>query len=196
MRTRSIPASLVLLATLITGCATLQQVMALRDVDFTVDRVAGVSLAGVRLEGIRSFQDLAALDAARLVRAVAERDLPLELDVHLSALNPADNSVDARLVRMDWTFLLQGRETLSGVFADEIVLPPGEPRDVPIPIRMDLLEFFDGSARDLFELAQSLTGQGGAPKDIALRASPVVQTALGPIRYPRPITIVERTVGR
>jgi hypothetical protein len=112
----------------------MQQVMALRNVDFALERVAGVRLAGVDLDGIRSFSDLRLADAARLTAAVADRDLPLSLNVHLTALNPEDNSVDARLVRMDWTFLLEGRETLSGVFADEIVLPPGEPRDVPIPV--------------------------------------------------------------
>lgn len=178
------------------GCATLQQVMALRDVDFAVDRVVDVRLAGVRLDEVRRFEDLRATDAARLLAAVAERTLPLELDLHLTALNPADNTVDARLVRMDWTFLIEDRETLSGVLEGDVVLPPGEPRDVPVPIAMDLFEFFDGSARDLFEIARSLAGQGGEARRVALRASPVVQTALGPIRYPSPITIVERDIGR
>lgn len=177
------------------ACATMQQVMALRDVDFSLDRVANVRLAGVDLDGKRSFSDLGFTDVARLTLAVADRDLPFSLDVHLVALNPADNTVDARLVRMDWTLLLEGRETLSGVFADEIVLPPGQPRGVPIPITLNLVEFFDGSARDLAELAMSLAGVGGESAEIALRASPVVQTVLGPIRYPRPITLVRTTVG-
>ena len=30
---------------------------------------------------------------------------------------------------------------------------------------------------------------------IALRATPTIDTALGPIRYPQPITIVSRQVG-
>lgn len=178
------------------ACATMQQVMALRDVDFTLDRVANVRLAEVELDGMRSFSDLAFTDVARLTLAVADRDLPFSLDVHLTGLNPADNSVDARLVRMDWTLLLEGRETLSGVFDDEIVLPPGQPRGIPIPITLNLVEFFDGSARDLAELAMSLAGVGGESAEIALRASPVVQTVLGPIRYPRPITLVRTTVGQ
>lgn len=188
-------AILTLLGLGASACATMQQVMALRDVDFSLDRVANVRLAGVDLDGKRSFSDLGFTDIARLTLAVADRDLPFSLDVHLVALNPADNTVDARLVRMDWTLLLEGRETLSGVFADEIVLPPGQPRGVPIPITLNLVEFFDGSARDLAELAMSLAGVGGESAEIALRASPVVQTVLGPIRYPRPITLVRTTVG-
>jgi hypothetical protein len=61
---------------------------------------------------------------------------------------------------------------------------------------MNLVEFVDGSARDLVNLALAISGQGGEPADVALRASPVVQTVLGPIRYPRPLTLVRATVGR
>lgn len=186
--------SFLLLAS--SGCATLQQVMALRDVDFAFDRVADVRLAGVDLDRIRSFSDLGLTDAARLTAAVADRDLPLSLNVHLNATNPEDNTVDARLVRMDWTLLIEGREALSGVFDDEVVLPPGERRDVPFPVTLNLVEFVDGSARDLFDMALSLAGVGGEPAELAIRASPVVQTVLGPIRYPSPLVLVRGTVGQ
>lgn len=180
----------------LSGCATLQQVLALRNVTFTVDRVSDLRLAGVDLGRVTSFADLGFGDAARLTRALAQRDLQLDFQLHLLAENPADNTVDARLVRLDWTLLLQGRETLSGVFAEETLLRPGQPTDVPITISLNLIEFFEGSARDLVELALSLAGQGGAPKEVTLRATPIVDTALGPIRYPRPITIVSREVGQ
>lgn len=180
----------------LSGCATLQQVLALRNVTFTVDRVSDLRLAGVDLGRVTSFADLGFADAARLTRALTQRDLQLDFQLHLLAENPADNTVDARLVRLDWTLLLQGRETLSGVFAEETLLRPGQPTDVPITISLNLIEFFEGSARDLVELALSLAGQGGAPKEVTLRATPIVDTALGPIRYPRPITIVSREVGQ
>ena len=77
-----------------------------------------------------------------------------------------------------------------------MVFRPGEPTTFPLQIQLDLLEFFEGSARDLGELALNLSGQGGAPADIAIRANPTIQTALGPIRYPGDITIVSATVGR
>ena len=178
------------------GCATLQQVMALRDVDFSFDRVADVRLGGVELDRVRSFSDLGVADAARLATAVADRNLPLSLDVHLTALNPEENTVDARLVRMDWTLLIEGREALSGVFDDEVILSPGESRDVPFPVTLNLVEFVDGSARDLLDMALSVAGLGGEPTELAIRASPVVQTVLGPIRYPSPLILVRGTVGR
>ena len=177
------------------GCATLQQIAALRSVDFSVDRVSNLRLAGVDLGSVASYRDLSLTDVGRLTVAVSQGRLPMDFQLHLTAENPADNSVDARLVRLDWTLLLQGRETISGVFADETLLPRGQPTDVPIGMSLDLIDFFQGSAQDLVELALSLSGRGGSPREVTLRATPSVDTALGPIRYPRPITIVSRELG-
>lgn len=178
------------------GCATLQQLAALRNVDFSLDRVSDLRLAGIDLAGIRSFDDLTFVDAGRLALAVSRNELPLDFSLHLLAENPAENSTEARLIQMDWTLLLQDRETLSGVFDRETLLPPGQPTDVPLTISMDLLDFFEGSAQDLLELALSIADQGGSPKEMAIRATPTIQTPLGPMRYPQPITILSREVGQ
>jgi len=184
----------------ISGCATLQQIAALRNVDFSVDHVSDVRLAGVDLGRISSFRDLGVVDAGRLALGVSQSRLPLDFQLHLLAENPAGNTTDARLIRMDWTLLLQDRETLSGVFDGDVLLRPGQPTDVPIFISLNLLDFFEGNAQDLLELALSLAGQGeasmGAPKEVALRATPVIDTPLGPMRYPAPITFLSREIGR
>ena len=124
------------------------------------------------------------------------RDLPLALEIAILAENPADNVADARLVGMDWTLLLQGRETLSGSVEGETLLHRGRPTTIPMVVRVNLVEFFEGSARDLFDLALSLTGTGGASQQVTLRAVPVIETPFGPIAYPEPITIVSGEVGR
>jgi hypothetical protein len=188
--------SLALVAVLATtACSTLQQYSALQDVDFSLAGVSDVRLAGVNIDEAASAQDLGLVDAGRLLAAIGARDLPLELTVDVGALNPADNGTDARLMRMDWTLLLEGRETLSGVFDDEVVLPPGQPRIVPVGVSLDLFDFFEGSGQDLVELAMSLTGSGGVAKNVALRITPVIDTPLGSIRYPPPITLFAERVG-
>lgn len=180
---------MLLAALAVSGCATLQQIAALSSVDFALDRVSGLRLAGVRLDGVRTIGDVSAIDIARVAAAVATDDVPLEFLLHVEATNPESNSVDARLVALDWTLLLEDRETISGILERGVVLPPGQPVDVPLEVSLNLTDFVEGSARDLVELALSLAGAGGEPKDLALRATPTVETALGPIRYPRPITI-------
>ncbi len=177
------------------SCATLQEIVALRNVDFSLDRVSDLRLAGIDLARIRTYDDLSFTDAGRLVLAVSQKRLDMDFQLHLLAENPADNTTDARLVKLDWTLLIQDRETLTGVFDGDVRLPPGQPTDVPITISMNLVEFFDGSAQELLELALSLAGEGGEPKDVALRATPTINTPLGPMRYPQPITILNRRVG-
>ncbi len=194
MRRRSLVVLPALL--LLGGCATLQQIAALRNVDFALDRVAQVRLADIDLDRVRSYSDLSVTDVARLTLALSRDELPLEFNLLVQGENPPENGTEARLVRFAWTLLLEDRETISGVFDDEVVFAPGEPTTFPVRISLDLLEFFEGSARDLGELALNLAGEGGSPKNVALRAVPTIQTALGPIRYPGEITIVSTEVGR
>lgn len=177
------------------SCQTLQEIANLRDVRFAVDRVAGAQLAGIDLSRVRSYEDLNATDVLRLTRAAAEQRLPLSFVLHLTAENPSTNSVPARMVQMDWTLLLEDRETVSGTFNENVVLPPGEPTGIPISIRLDLVEFFGENLRDLVELALAVSGEGGQPKQVKLQAIPTIETTLGPIRYPQPITIVARELG-
>lgn len=188
---RSISISALLL---LTGCATLQQIGALQRVDFSLQGVSNVRLAGIDFSEVRSFSDLSLGDAAALASAIQSRDLPLQLELDVLAENPADNYADARLLEMAWTLFLEDRETVNGVVREELVLPRGQPTPVPVEVGLNLVDFYEGNARDLFELARSLAGLGGEPKEVALEALPTVQTDLGPIRYPEPLRL-SYTVG-
>ena len=195
--TRRLPGFLALFAALLvlSSCQTLREVANLRNVDFAIDRVTDGRLAGIDLTRVRSYEDLRPTDVLRLTQAVARGELPLAFTLNLAAENPPDNNVQARLVQMDWTLLLDDRETVSGVFDQTIVLPPGEPRSIPIAIQLDLVRFFDDNAQDLINLALAVSGQGGEPTRVKLQAIPTIDTAIGPIRYPNPITIVSREVA-
>jgi len=182
-------------AVLLAACATVRGLLALRQVEFEVDRVAGVRLAGVSLDRVRSPSDLSVVDGARVAAAVARRQVPLVFDVHLLGRNPPENHATARLVRMQWTLDLNGRETVSGTLDTAYTFPPGGVTDVRIPISLDLWQFFQVSGTDALNLALGLAGLGGRRTEVALRAVPTIDTPLGAIQYPGSITIVRRTVG-
>lgn len=179
----------------IAGCQTLQQIAQLRNVGFAIDRVSAPMLAGIDLSRMGQYQDLRPLDIVRLGSALSERQLPLQFRLHVAADNPEANNVAARLVRMDWTLFLEGRETVSGRYNDEVLLPPGQRTDVPIDISLDLVQFFGDNLRDLVDVALAVSGQEGETRNIELQATPIIDTSLGPISYPRPITIVSHDVG-
>lgn len=184
----------VLLALSAAGCQTLREVAALRKVQFQIDRVVDPQLAGVSLQRVRSYQDLTARDLLTLSRAAASGSMPFAFTVLVDAENPADNPVPARMTQMDWSLLLADTETISGTLDSTTSLPPGTPTMVPVPVEVDLVRFFGDNLRDLVDLALAVAGRGD-PQTVTLRATPRIDTALGPIRYPSPITIVRRDVG-
>lgn len=181
-------------AVLVSSCQTLREVRSLKDVDFRIDRATNAQLAGVNLRRLESFSDLGAMDVARLTSTLSQGELPLSFTLHMEATNPESNTVSARLTQMDWTLLLDDKETVNGNFDQEVTLPPGTPTDVPIDINLDLVRFFDENLRGLVDLAASVGGEG-PPTNVKLRVQPTIRTRIGPIKYPEPITVVSRDVG-
>lgn len=193
MRKALVPSVLVALA--LAGCVTARQLTALRQVAFSIDRVADIRLAGVRLDGVRRASDISPLDYARISTAVLRNNIPLQFDILVIGENPPSNGTTARLLRMDWTLDLNGREAVSGRLDTAYTFPPGLQTIVRVPIRLDLSQFYRNSAADAIELALGLAGLGTRETEVVLRAVPTIDTPLGGIRYPNPITIVKRTVG-
>jgi hypothetical protein len=177
------------------GCASLQQLIALRQVDFSLGGVGNGRLAGVDLSRISSYRNLTAVDLGRITLALAQNDLPFEFQVDVRAENPVDNKVTARLIRLAWSLYLNDKETISGTLDTTFSLPPGAPVTIPMQMRLNLLQFFNGPAQSLVDLAASIAGLSKDSTKVSLRAVPTVDTPLGPISYPTPITIASRTVG-
>ena len=180
---------------LMQGCQTLKEIANLRNVNFALGAVSNINLAGINLDNIRSFGDVKATDVVKLTAALLKNELPLSFVVDLKAENPSDNQIAARLTRMDWTLFLDEQETISGALEKEYVLNPGQPERIPVDISLDLADHFDRPLRDMIELASAIKGDNGASKTVKLVATPIIDTILGPIRYPEPITVVNETIG-
>ncbi len=177
------------------SCAVLQQAAALTRVNFALTGVRAGRLAGVDISRLTSYRDITPTDAARLALGIARGTLPLEFTVPVSAHNPAGNGVAASMVRFGWTLDLDGREALSGSLDSLITIPAGGTVEIPLTMRVDLVEFVGGSAEALARIALATAGANADPTMVRLRATPVIDTPIGPISYPEPITIVSQSVG-
>ena len=187
---------LAALLVFVQGCQTLKEIANLRNVDFALGAVRNLKLAGVNLDGVRSVRDVSPGEIIKLGAAVLRKELPLSFDIDVKAENPADNTVAARLTRLDWTLMLDDKETISGALEEEHVLNPGEPVRIPVAISLELTDYFDNPVRDLIDLAASIRGDDGSTsRNVKLVASPIINTILGPIRYPGPIVVVSETIG-
>lgn len=172
------------------GCAAANELLALRRVEFQLNGVSGARVAGIPLEAVRSYSDLRPSDLLRLGAAVAERDVPLELTVHLEGRNPASNTVTAKLVGMDWICLVDNKDVVSGSLRGPYSFPPGVPRDVPLLVRFNLMDAVGGRSRDLIDIALSITNRRPGAHEVSLELTPSVDTPIGLMRYPAPISLV------
>jgi hypothetical protein len=192
MRLRLLLIGFLLMPLGISGCAALQQIAALRQVSFEIDQVDHVHLAGTRLDHLQSPQQVSPDAYARIAAAFATGQMPLSFIMRIGAENPADNPVAARLVRMDWTLLLDDMETISGIFEDERLIEPGEREILSLAMELDLMRFFSHNLQQLINLGMAMGGHG--QQEVGLRFQPTVTTPFGPITYPGHITI-RHTVG-
>jgi hypothetical protein len=183
------------LSATIAGCGPMRGLDALRHVDFELDRVTDVRLAGIPVRDVRSPDDLTTDQGARLAAAALAGNLPLECNVIVRATNPASNAVTAELLRMDWTLLLNGRKAAAGVLDRRYSIPPGDAVAVPVHVALDLEDLLRHHGPNLIALALGLAGESSSPVDVSLRVVPLIDTPLGTMRFPAPITIVRRTVG-
>jgi len=186
--------ALLLLGTVPAGCTALQTLAVLDEVDLSLEGVSGGRLAGVDLSGYRSLTEVRATDLLRIGSAYRQGDLPLELTLHVGAENPLGNRVDAHLERLDWTLRLNDRRAASGVVDRPIVLPAGRLVEVPVDVRVDLLDLYSDSRDDLIALALRLIGRGADAQRLELTVQPTITTPLGPITYPREIVLTRRDV--
>ena len=185
----------LLILPLLAGCTTLQQIAAMRQVEFRLNGVDSIRLAGVEVRSQRELDDFTALDAARLSVAFLEGRLPLALRAQVGAENPASNSSSARFLRMDWTLRLQGLDTVSGRVDRELLLEPGHPAEIPVQIELDLVQFFEKSLPEFAELVGGLSGLGTEPTLIELMVRPTIETPLGPMAFPEPVRVVRKSSG-
>lgn len=186
------------LATLLSlsGCAIFQQYAALQNVDWTFEGVSDVRVADIALGStISSYEDLDIPDLARLLDAVSRGQLPLELVTHVGARNPSSNSVAAHLMDLDWTLFIEDRKTVGGTLGRSYTIPAGEFVDVPVAVRLDLMEFVEGGSPEALNFALAVAGYGSKPSELRVELVPTIETSLGPMTYPAPI-VVRRKVGR
>ena len=184
---------MAVLALSIWGCAAFKQTAALSQVKFSFDRISDVRVAGVSVADKKSYSDLGVTDIAKLSAGVLAHDVPTRLIVHLKAENPSSNSVTAKMVKMAWSFYVEDRKLLDGNLDSAYAFPPGTPIDVRLPITFDAYDVYQHNAQDLFELGLALADVEGYKKEVRVDLMPTVDTDLGPITYPQPIT-VKRTV--
>src|SRR5689334_14664199 len=148
VETAAMRALLPLLLVALAGCAALTQLAPLYPVEFAFDHVSNVRIAG--MSPTEPYASLSPEDLSRVASAVARRNVPIDLVVHVRATSPTKNTVNARMPQMEWAFFVQDSLAVRGTLAQDFLMEPGKPLDIPIPVHFDAYDYAGGRARQLY----------------------------------------------
>jgi len=165
---------------------------------FKLNNVTGFSAAGVGFSSASSITDFRFTDAAKLLGAFNDGKLPVEFTLNVLAKNPNDGTggtknASAVIKNLAWRLFIDNKETITGNVGGITVPGVGQATNIPVLMSFDLFKFFkDQGYEGILNLALALGGKNGSAARITLKATPTVETILGPITYPGEIEIIDR----
>lgn len=181
------------------GCSgVMDAITNVQRLQFKLDRVTGMKLAGVPLNNITNINRIGLIDAANLLANFTQGKLPVEFTLNVLARNPNDGTggtknTSAVIKNMAWRLFIDNNETITGNVSDVSVPGVGQTTNIPIGMNFDLLKFFKDAGYDnLVNLALALGGKNGTSSRITLKVKPTVETVLGPITYPGEFSVIDK----
>jgi hypothetical protein len=177
---------------IVSGCGLTRQaneMTQLSKCDFKIQSVENLMLAGVNIQQIKSYSDLKFSDMLKVTSAVTGGALPLDFILHIQGRNP--NTNQAAMNRLEWIAFIDDNEMANGALNERFEIPGnGGISDIPLSIHIDLLKALSGKSTDaLMNFAFNLSGIGGKPTRIKVKAKPTIFIGSRAIEYPGYITI-------
>jgi hypothetical protein len=173
------------------GCSGVYDaIVNLQRLQFKLDKVTGMKVAGVGLSHITSISNFSLLDAASLLSAFTSGQLPVEFTLNVLAKNPNDGTggtknTTAVIKNLAWRLFLDSKETINGNVGNITVPGVGQVTNIPVGMSFDLLKFFKDAGYDnILNLALALGGRNGSSSRITLKVKPTVDTPIGPYYLP------------
>lgn len=175
----------------LSSCSVLQQTSEIKNFakcDFRLESISNLRMAGVNIQNKTSMSDLSFVDIAKITAAVASNSLPVHFDLDVLARNP--NSAMAAMNKLDWILLIDDIEMTRGVLMERIEIQPNSFTAFPVAMNFDLMKALSGKSGDaLLNFIFNLTGSGGKPTRVKLKAKPTIMVGSTALEYPGYITI-------
>jgi hypothetical protein len=182
------------------SCSVYQTVVNLSRLQFKLGNVNNFTVSGINISNKKSLQDFNPLELLNLTQSIATGKLPASFTLNVEAKNPNDGTggypkTNATLKEFPWRLEVDNVETIAGNIGASVSVPgTGEITNIPLTMNVDLVQYFGNKGLDnLVNLALTLGGQQGSSSQLALFATPTVSSALGDIKYPGELKIVEQS---
>lgn len=183
----------------ISGCAVYDTFVNISGLKFKLESVIDFKVAGISINNKTKLEDFGTMDVVRLSGKLANNELPVSFILNVEAKNPntkggklRDPSV--KLKSFPWTLYIEDKETITGNINQPVVVPgKGEGRIIPLNIEFNLLNFIrDKSLEKIANIILNIGGAKGSPSNLKLVAEPILDTPVGEMQYPEPLTIISK----
>ncbi|WP_447894131.1 MULTISPECIES: hypothetical protein [unclassified Vreelandella] len=167
--------TLLSLASLLTGCLALPQT------SLFAFRLAVTSL-GVENVKVGPYDLNAGFDTTNLSSLIASSlgsgSLPIQATMALGLGLPAGMPA-VNMSGFNWTLDMPGADPVSGRYAEEVSLTPGDGANLRLPVSFDVLATDPQRLRPMINLAQQLASHGSLPAGSELAITPGNLRGLG-----------------
>jgi len=175
----------ILIATVLSiqSCDILQQMITFTKCEFKMNSLTDTRLVGVDIQNKHSFSDLSFMDAANATKTFLSGELPLSFNLNIATKNP--NASTAAMQKMEWIVYIDDIKMTTGIVDQPISIPPGETRNLPITVKLDLKKILNNKTKSaLLNFGFNLADAGNYPTRVRLDIKPTIDVAGIPIEYP------------
>lgn len=165
------------------SCDILQQMVTFTKCEFKMNSLTDTKLVGMNIQNKNSFSDLSFMDAANVTKTLLGGELPLSFNLNIETKNP--NTSTAAMQKMEWILFIDDIKITTGILNQQVTIPPGETRNIPIAIKLDLKKLFnDKTKTSLLNFGFNLADAGNYPTRVKLDIKPTINVAGFPLEYP------------
>ena len=175
---------LIIVVSVLVSCKQLKEMANFAKCEFRLKSIENITLAGFNVQNAKSISDVNVLDAAKLLAAVAQNNLPLQFTLNVDVKNP--NPVQASLNRLDWILFIDNIQMVEGTTQNKLQVPAnGGVANYPLVFNMNLKDVLkEKSGQSLINFGLNLAGAGNQPTRLTLKAKPYVMIGNFQLPYP------------
>ena len=168
----------VVLVVTLASCATLQEALNMANCKYKLDNITNIIWGNVNLSKIKKVSDLSVADAAKLAKAIINKDYNIQFTTNIAAQN--NTALAAALSGFDYILQLNGNDIASGEHNKAVSIPANSSKTIPLTLKVDAKNLFSkGTLEDMVDLAKNISNYGeGNASNVGLKIRPWITNAV------------------
>jgi hypothetical protein len=164
-------------------CSSLLQVEKLKNCEFRLERIEGMSIDGININRVHSINDLGIINAAKILKNLSKGSLSSEFTIIISVNNP--NKSAAAMEKFEYSVMLDENEVITGSLNDRMEILANKSIEFPLSATVNISKLLkQNSFAELMELANSLSNKNAIEKRVRIKVKPYIRIGKKTLKYP------------